>query len=253
MAADKAQSVSTMSTRQMVTGVIVLLVLIVLAWQVHSLFGGGSSTVPATNPSTPNATNQNMSSAMMKNNSGGGMQPQPAQITPTPTAVPAVAQDSATTAREAQLMQLQQQTEANYLKAMNDLQVLRVQRDIAETNQAIMAAQLSQVQAEKKIVDLLAPPAPPPTSATYAKNLVNPVNEGNPMPLPSPEATYTVISVSQLQYQWSAVVGSQGNLYSVRVGDILPADGSRVMSIDKSGIMLQKNGATRKISLIPII
>jgi hypothetical protein len=36
-------------------------------------------------------------------------------------------------------------------------------------------------------------------------------------------------------------------------GDVLPPDGSVVISIDKAGIILERNGIRRKISMVPII
>jgi hypothetical protein len=62
-----------------------------------------------------------------------------------------------------------------------------------------------------------------------------------------------VISVSQLQNRWGAVLGYQGNLYSVFSGDVLPPDGSKVISISKSGVILEKNGIRTLVSMVPVI
>lgn len=250
---DKSQMLSGMTTRQKVTAGVFVLVLLVVIWQVYSLFGGSRSV-----PYVPPATN-----TAMKDNTPGGAQrtttPQqmsPQQMTPQQADLP---KPAPVTQREAELMQLQQETQAKYLAAINELQMLKISRELAETNQAIMTAKLATVTAEKGIVNLLTPPQPTVAQGAYAKSLVNPATAGGPptgqvvAPPTQPEITYTVISVSQLEYKWGAVLGYQGNLYSVSVGDVLPPDGSVVSRIDKSGVILEKDGVKKKLSLVPII
>lgn len=268
MAEGKLQAVTNMPTRQKVTiGVFVVVILIVL-WEVMGLFGGGTPSTP------PIRTSTAPGGAMTAGGPGGTMggapvspmqqQPQGAQLI----------KQEPMTQREMELMKLQQETQAKYLAALNELQLLKVSKDIAETNQAIAKAKLATIAAEKNIVSLLSPPIPQVTPAGYAASLVNPTSGAaapaqppveQPAQAPTPQATtttttttqqapsYTVVSVSQLQYRWSAVLGYQGNLYNVSIGDVLPADGSKVVSIDKSGVWLEKNNTKKKISLIPII
>lgn len=249
MRSDK-QMLSGMTMRQKLTAGALVLILIVIIWQVVGLFGGGSSV-----PSTPAPVdNRSMAAA-----SPQAMAPQPAQL---------VKLQAPTSEREAELVKLQQETQAKYLAALNELQMLKVTRDIAEANQAITAAQLATVTAQKNIVNLLAPQQPVMPS-DYAKGLVNPVSSGNVVTSASStsgqttapvvqttsqqEVNYSVISVSQLQYRWSAVLGYQGSLYNVSVGDVLPADGSVVKSIDKTGVVLERDGTRKKVSLVPVI
>jgi hypothetical protein len=245
MRSDKPQALSGMNTRQKVIAGVLVLVLIIVGWQIIGLFGGGGST-PATTPA-PVISNQ------------AATPPRP-----TPKAAELVKVQPPTSQREIELMKLQEETQAKYLAALNELQMLKVTRDIAEANQAITAAQLATVTAQKNIVNILAPQQPV-MQADYARGLVNPVTSGNVITTPAPtttvtqttttqqEATYTVISVSQLQYRWHAVLGYQGNLYNVSIGDVLPADGAVVKAIDKSGVILERNGVKKKISLVPII
>ena len=147
-------------------------------------------------------------------------------------------------AQELELVRLQQETQAKYVAALNELQMLKIAREIAQTNQAIAAARLATVTAEKNTLLLLSPPPP-----AYAQGLVTPVSGTPSMSSPG----YTVVSVSQLQNRWNAVLGYQDKLYSVSIGDVLPSDGSTVVSISRSGVVLEKDGAKRKISMVPII
>lgn len=241
---DKVQTAG-LTTRQKVTAGIVLVLIVVVIWQVIGLFSEDSAPAIAAAPGTPGAAPAHPA-------------PQAAQLPPKQQAGPL-------SQREAELLRMQQETEAKYVGALNELQMLKVSREIAETNQAIMTAKLATITAEKNIVELLTGPIRPVTAASYAQGLVNPVSSGSetppaggeqsgaPTPPPITEVTYSVISVSQLQSRWNAVLGYQGNLYSVGVGDLLPPDGSKVVSISKSGVVLDKNGQRKRLSLVPII
>lgn len=249
MRSDKPQLTSLSTTRQKVTAGVFVIILLLVLWQVFGMFRGGSKTTAVTQTTT---------TAQSGKMSLGG----PTHSTPQSTEL-IKAPSPQMTQREMQLMQLQQETEAKYVAAMNELQMLKVSREIAETNQAIASAKLATVTAEKSIMNLLSVTVPEVSQGTYAKGLVGPVSSGTPVTktpplLPvaqpqQPQVPYSVISVTQLQSRWGAVLGAQGNLYNVSVGDILPPDGSKVISINKSGVTLQKDGTTRRISLVPII
>lgn len=237
--ADKIKALSDLNTRQKVMAGVFALIMIIIIWQVFKMFSGGSSPTPAKTPTKPKSS---------------------AAVAPQTQAVPQKAQlikmEQPTSAREAELMKLQQETQAKYMAAASELQMLRVARDIAETNQAIMLARLSAVTAQKKIVDMLSPPQPAQLPQAYSSTLVAPVSAAQKSVSESSydqDVKYVVISVSQLQYRWNAVIGAKGVLYNVRVGDILPPDNSRVMSIDRTGVVLQRNGVRKKISMVPII
>jgi hypothetical protein len=239
MTVNISQLLSTMTTRQKITAGVFAVIIILIIWEVISLFGGGGDT---SSPTT--AANQS---------AGMGAAPQ----TPQPATLSK--QQAALSPREAALVKLQQETEAKYVVALNQLQMLKIAKDIAETNQSIMTARLATVTAQKSMVDLLTKPVPPPVSkASYAQGLVNPTASGSAGNVaqepPEIEVNYTVIAVSQLQNKWGAVLGYQGKLYGVSVGDILPPDESRVLAISKSGvILLDKNKMRRKVSLVSII
>lgn len=250
MAAPKV--LSGMNTRQKVTTVVFIVIVLILLYMVYGMFKGESTPAsiapiaaapPGANPTAP-----------------GGFAPSQPQA-PKPAQLPQ--QPQSLSPREAQLLQMQQETEAKYLDALNELQMLKLERDIAETNKAIAAAKLDTITAQTKIVSLLKPPVQV-APGSYAQGLVSPTSggqtgsaQGGPpatiQPPPVQETNYTVISVSLLQSQWNAVIGYQGNLYSVHVGDVLPIDGSKVLSIDKSGLILERNGVKRKLSMVPII
>lgn len=234
------------SRKKMITIGAFVVVIGVIGWQVMGLMGGGSSA-PGPAPSASQA-----SSGMP----GPGSAPQ--MVTPKQVDNPPA---PALTEREQELMRLQQQTEAKYLAALNELQMLKIEKEIATTNKDIATARLDTITAQKNVVDLLSPAAVNPN---YAGTLTTPTTSGSGGQvvtstggattggLPQ-EITYTVISVTQLESKWAAVLGYQGTLYQVSVGDILPPDGSKVISIDKTSVVVEKDGAQKKISLVPII
>lgn len=236
-----------MSTRQKIIAVIFIVVLIFLAYQIYALFGGGGIATP-----TPTTTRTNAGNAVTPPPPGNQMHQ------PTPAALTAARPETPLSPREAELMRLQQETEARYLSALNELQMLKINQEIAETNRAIMAAKLETVTSEKGIVDLLRP-AQVTAPINYAQGLAGTTTTTQqPQTVPvaiqqSPDVAYTVVSVSQLQNRWSAVLGSQGRLFNVFVGDVLPPDQSKVLIINRSGVTLEKNGVRRKISLVSII
>lgn len=244
------KTTSGMPMRQKIVMVSFVVVLLILAWLIYGTFKGETRSAP------PPLTTTNINAG-----APGGLAPPGGAQLPVPKQSEIVKPEPLSP-REAQLLQLQQATEAKYVEALNELQMLRVERDIAETNKAIATARLDTITAQKNIVNLLKPPAPviPPT--TYAQGLVNPTGAGGApggpptsaiKPPPEPETNYTVISVSFLKERWNAVLGYQGTLYNVHVGDIIPVDGSKVINIDTSGLILERNGMRRKISMVPII
>ena len=233
-----ADNSASSGTRKKVTAVILLGVVAFVIWQAIGLFGGGGSS---------STSNTMAAKPQMTANNGQQGPAQPPQVIPKPAELPKAPE---LTEREKQLMLLQQETEEKYIAAVNELQMLKVQRDIAETNKAIASAKLETVTAEKGIVDALSVQAVNP--ASYAETLgkgptttTTTTNATAPV-APVIEANYTVISVSRIQYKWNAVMGYQGNLYNVSVGDILPADGAKVVSIDRSGVIILRDGQRRK-------
>lgn len=244
------QVLSSMSMRQKVVLVLFILVAIFVVWQVYGMMKSGGSA-PTTGPKPV---------AQSAQSSGGTTGPEMHQTGPMPTSAPIPRKEPPLSPRESALLQLQQETEAKYISALNELQMLKIEKEIAETNKSIMSAKLDTITAEKNIVNLLKPPIPAPVPpTTYTQGLAQtkqpPAQSEQPQPLSTStaEVNYTVISVSKLQSRWNAIMGYQGNLYNVHVGDILPSDGSKVISISNTGVVLEKNGMRRKVSMVQII
>jgi len=262
-----------MPTKQKITILIFIVVLLIIIWQVMGLMGGSSTPAPAA--ITPS------SAPVMSATAPGSTGPAAAKAgSPTATKpsdmqmLQSATHDSAPNApTEASLPKdefssEQDKAEKTYLKQISDLENLKIERQIEEQNQAIAAAKLATATAEKSTAELLTKPTPAAVSETaYANQLVNPTRSGTtvgeeipaqvksqaPVSEAVPDVAYNVISVSFQFNKWTAVIGAQSKLYNVSVGDILPLDGSVVTSINKNGVVLKKDKKTRKISLISAI
>lgn len=231
------------SHRQKGVAIAVVVVVLILIWQIIGIFRDQKPTPPPVKaPVTPGAqATQNTNTASPTGND-------PEELT------------RAKIVNEPSFIKMQKATEEKYVVKLNELEELRIQRQIAETNQAIAAAKLATVTAEKDISDLLTKPnAPSVPPSVYSEQLVNPsttvqqnATENIPPPVTSPIADYTLISVSMQLRKWSAVIGFQGRLITVNIGDSLP-DSSVVVNIDKNSVVIRKDGETKRISIVSSI
>ncbi len=286
-----------MTNKQKLTALILLIVLIVVIWQIKGLFSGGGSNqvITPTQKSPVMSNNAPMSNntPMSNVNAPGGAIPNPTSnpmpgtnppslpnmslpvtsASVTPTQAPSNQMQISDVSMDNQILEIQKESEQKYVDQLNQLQMLKIQREIAETNQAIATARLATVTAEKNVSDILTKPlikpvevAPPSIPAgAYANALIGgapPVTVAQKEVLPAPPLNnppppvvmeYVVISVSMEFGRWTAVLGAEGKLYNVSVGDVLPTDGSVVVSINRNGVTLIKNGKRRKVSIISSI
>lgn len=261
----KEGMLSRMTTKQKGTIVAMIIIVLIVIWQVVGLIGVGGGSGQSTLPATPvkpvvtqgvKTTGGAVSGPGLGGANAASQAPQQAEVR------------QATVLSDAQFLQQQQMTEQKYIGKINDLEDLKIQREIAETNQAIATAKLATVTAEKNISDLLTKPAAPeiPVGA-YANKLATPTMQGEsaindqgtssvaaspsaPAAPVTPTVEYTVISVSMQLGKWNAVIGYQGKLYNVTIGDILSEDNSVVTNINKNGVTLKKDGKIRKVSII---
>ena len=259
MSIDTRKPGSSMDNKQKIIIGVMAIVVIIVIWQVVGLFGGGGSSPPAevTKSTTRTTTTQKSSPSMNS--------PAASAADTTASSFPANPQNQMNKPQEApvqnnsEILKIQKDSEEKYLTNVNQLQMLKLQQQIAETNQAIASAKLATVTSEKSIADMLTKPAPTPVSISeYASNMAG-IPSGPPVAaavtttttiITKPDTPYAVLSVAQQGYKWSAIVGGLGGkLYKVGVGDSLNDDGSKVISINRVGIVLEKDGKKRKISL----
>lgn len=214
--ANLKEAMGNMDNKQKIKVVVVVLVMAIVVWQVISLFGAGGA-------SQPEAVSQI------------------AAVPPPPKPAPqAIMEDDKPSMENAQASiatEMENQKQERYLNALGELQILKVTEALAESNKKIMKSREDAVTSQKKIVDMLAPPAPVDGSSVLGQQAAN----------------YSVVSVTKLRDKWTAVLAVGTTLFSVGVGDTLSPDDSTVVSIDKSGVTLDQRGIEKKIPITSIV
>jgi type IV pilus biogenesis protein PilP len=256
------EGLAGMPTKQKVMAGVVGVIMIVIIWQVFQMFGGGASAPPENTPQTAN-----MTAAQPGNMAAGAPGGAPGAAAPAAAPVQPAVKDSNVPSSE--FLEAQKETQAKYVSALNDLQMMRLEKEksdidqsIAASKQAIATANLAKLKAETEMRDIITKPVVNMPASGYAGQLEGGAQAGSIPGAPPTqisqavvaEPQYVVISVSMQFNKWTAVLGSQGKLFNVSVGDVLPDDGSMVMQISKNGVVLKtKNGGRKKVSLVSSI
>lgn len=263
--ADPNNSFSSLPARQKISAVVFFIVGAVILWQVIGMFrsSGGDKMAeikPATSSvsnasSTPGPTTQlpQKNPVLIKSGMTSPVaNTQPASPSSTHSGSPILSEPMPENGDPPQtsiaVQQQQEQEQVKYVTAINELQMLKIQKEIAETNQAIVAAKLATVEAEKSINETLTPTVmlPKPQASDL---ITGPApQQQTAMEMSKPDA-YVVYSVSMELDQWHAVIGYKEKLYNVIVGDVLPNDGSTVSAIDSKGVTLVLGGMEHRIPL----
>jgi hypothetical protein len=229
-----------MESKTIVKGGLVAVIVAVMVWQGSDLFFGGGTEVAQEQQLKPNPDI-----------------PKPAALLPPAPPQPVM------TEREMQLVKLQQELQAKYQAQVSELQMLRLEKEIAETNKDIQKAKLDTLTSQKDIVELLTPEKKPTTNPdTYAQNMAGgaagaatttTTTDDTTKTSDTPPEPFTVVSVSRIRGEWVAVLGYQGSLYNVKQGDAAP-ENLIVYSIDTTGVtLISKDGKKRKIAMISVI
>lgn len=247
----------TVTTKQKVIGILTVVILAFIIYEVIGLFSTEKAAEPVIVPAKPAggtaASRQGQATTTRTNTA-----------TQTTSQQPVLTPVNALTAPSQNIdFQKQREQQETYLDSVNQLQLLRVKREIAETNQAIASARLATETANKNMSDLLTQPAAVMPQAPAGNNLGNYAGKteasaggttssanqnAQPVKQPLLDVPFTVVSISMQLNRWSAVLGYEDKLYSVSLGDSL-FDGSKVVSINKSGVTLLKDGKRRRISI----
>lgn len=255
--ADSQSRFATLPPGQKITVIIFLIIAIFIVWEVIGMFRGNSSKggdkiVAAPSTAATPASKQALPQPPMagpRQNMVPGNPRQPMGMPAQPTV-----QNSHPAAEIAPpsppVLLQQEQVQNKYVSALNELQMLKIQKEIAETSQAIITAKLATATAEKSISDILAEAQAASVPPNAGKGpLPSPPLSNMQQPSETEVVSYSVQSVSMEQDQWHAVVKFKDKLYDVGVGDMLPPDSSTVKAIDQSGVTLEKAGFEQRVPL----
>ncbi|MDX1901248.1 MAG: hypothetical protein SFW66_04470 [Gammaproteobacteria bacterium] len=258
MSNNRFNKLSNMPAKQKVIAVIAVIIVAVVIWQVAGLFGGGTPA-PAPAPVAVKSTTpgQNMSSNIPTNNtnnsmSGGAAPSAPVANNNAVTEMVSTNQQSPTE----QMIKQQEKDQVGYLDSLNKLQNLKVEREIAETSQAIASAKLATATAERNMSDLLTKASQQVSLADYLNKLAesSPTQTSTTTTVVTPEIQYVVVSVVRQFDKWTAVLGAQGKLYIVKVGDTLPgSQDAKIIAINDNGVTYLKNKEKNTIQLLTTV
>lgn len=198
--------------RQKILISLLAVVVLVLIWQVYGLFANDKSVITGEvakgdRPVAPTINNR----LLLNNQTVRGNQP----IAPTAGAATAV--DPATN------------SQAEYLRLVNEYQMAQLQRMIAEDNEAIAVAKRNAAQAMSDTAKM----------AGSADSLVASSSDDNNGDQDNSNTYSLVYTGQQNDGQWTATLKKNGQTYDVIPGRQLP-DGSQVTSIDENGVLLNQ-------------
>lgn len=211
-----------LDTKQKILIPVTVVVLGILGWQLYSFMGADNAPAPAAKPITMSA----MNSAV-----------QPRQPTPvSDMSVPQPARQPAAVVSDQDKQRLREisQSDAEYLKLIQEYQLLQVQRRIAEDTRAIAVAKLETVKALAE------------TSKFGGSG-----NLGSNLPMGNIDSDYKLVFTGQEAGQWTATLKMNDQLMDVVTGTHLP-DGYKVMMVNGDSVTLQKADKQKVISFLGI-
>jgi len=245
---DKKPNEGSMPAKQKATIAVIAVIFLIIAWQIYGLIGGGgSSSAPQPTIAKPTVVTKELKLADSNANNATAQSNEQVSVR------------ESTVRNSPRFNEMQARTEEKYLRKLSDLEQLKLQQQIAETNQAISAAKLATVSAEKDISNLLTAPSQSQQSeqsqlSGYSQQIQQQVAEEKQKQEEEanliPDANYNVVSVSRSLNVWQAILSLDGKYYGVRVGDTLPPDGSVVRAINQKRVLLRKDGKNRSISMV---
>ncbi len=197
---------------------LVLVAVVILIWQLYSLFGGESSPI-STVPKTQTITSLKEAAS-------------PTQVMQTTTQSPGKKAQLENPAATSEISEGQQQ----YLALVNEYQLVEIQRLIAQDQAAIASARASMAESLAKINQSGAGDAG--SAGALASSIVAAGNQ---------PGDYELIYTGQDNGEWSATLKRNGQFNDVTAGSILP-DGDKVLSVDDNGVLIQEGNIKKLVT-----
>lgn len=199
--------------QKFIFGLIVLAV-IILIWQMYSLFGGESALSPSASKTQTITSLKEVAS--------------PTQVVQTPVS----SKKSQPAMDSGKLSPEQIASQQQYLALVNEYQVVEIQRLIAQDQAAIAAARAATAESLAKISQ----------SGGSAGSLASSIVAANNQP-----GDYELIYTGQDNGEWSATLKRNGQFNDVTAGSVLP-DGDKVLSVDDNGVLIQEGDIKKLVT-----
>jgi Na+-transporting methylmalonyl-CoA/oxaloacetate decarboxylase gamma subunit len=139
-------------------------------------------------------------------------------------------------------------SQSHYLQSMDQLKQLEITQKIEALKNSIAQARLNQLQTQKDIKTLTAPPPEPVVMTPKAEPAVSELDDKNV----SSTEEFKLLYVANEESSWEAVLGLKGKFYNVSIGTTLP-DGRTVISISGTSIDLTDGNTKTTLSITPVI
>lgn len=229
-----------LSKKQKILIPLIILAFAYVIWQVYDMFSGGSVTTAV---NTNSAVIKTTSSAAVPQKAPGVAQPTTGSVStsdagqqqePTAAASTAVPQTGNISDLSGDAGQMQ------YVQMLNQYQLLKMKRMLLEEQVAIAAARQKIADLNSKTNDLGGG-----DSEFDVGNSDD--NSSNLTALPMGKDTYKVVYIDRQNGEWNATINHSGRFEEVNIGSEL-ADGSQVISIDASGVILKQGTKLNKIT-----
>lgn len=201
----------TLDKRQKVLVVLVVIAVIILAWQAYEFIGPKvfASQVAASNASAKAMLNQ--------------------QDSQTANALTNAAQVVGPTGASSSQIQANQQ---QYMQLITQYQMAQIKRMIAQDNEAIAQANYSAAQAMNNISKI--------SGNTDGVSSMQPDNV-------SSSGDYQLVYTGEQNNQWTATLRKDGQFHDVTAGSQLP-DGTQVLSVDDNSVLIQEGTAKKLVT-----
>lgn len=209
--------------------------LVILIWQVSGFFTADNkrTTMSTTNVGLRTSAQPTANASVPTANVGLSTATQPAVQPMAPAQLPGAATTAAaTSAGAASTVDPATNSQAEYLRLVNEYQMAQLQRMIAEDNEAIAVAKRNAAQAMTDTAKLAGGGAMVTTTEDTSDQDDN---------------VYSLVYTGQQDDgQWTATLKKNKQSLDVVPGKQLP-DGSQVVSIDENGVLLSQNNGANKL------
>ena len=198
------------NSRQKIILPILIIVLLILAWQVYKMVVA-NDYIPMPNNSTLNKNMQSLAA------------PAPASVAFNP-----ITQNQVTL----------NPNQTQYIRLINQYQLLSMERMVAESGQEIAEAKLKAAEARSQLDKI----------AQFSD-----IDAPNPIAVKDmPSAGLQLVYTGRQNGQWSATLRKGQDLMDVAVGDTIP-DNGRVVAINSNNVTLADNGASILVTFNGVI
>lgn len=215
----------------------ILLTLIIVAvayllWQIYDMFFAGSVTTAATTTSTISAAPAAQSFQPVTTTTSTQTSTTPIMTAAAPKMTTVTTQQQTTQPlREVTLRAPLTDSQRQYLKLVNQYQLVKMQRMVADEQAAMVSSKEKIAEANQQIAKM---------SGGVVQNSASILDNS---PSSTSPTGYQLMYIDYQNGHWTATLNKNGQFQEVEVGTTL-SDGTRILKIDQNGAVINQSGKT---------